>query len=140
MYEVKNGEMHRDFPECWRAAGIHLQNQVQGKLSWLKVSLEGPSLEHLSFRMGNQLFFIRVEDVDCEVTGPGGVNGLLTISHGCAGVPCLMLMKLRNGQWETAAPGWGLIHAATGTAVDPISLATDKKIEMTDWELQDFAV
>jgi hypothetical protein len=28
----------------------------------------------------------------------------------------------------------------TGAAIDPISLITDEQIEMTDWELQDFAV
>ncbi len=30
--------------------------------------------------------------------------------------------------------------ARTGAAVDPVMLITDQKIEMTDWELQDFAV
>ena len=140
MYEIENGEMHPNFPTCWRAAGIHLQNQVQGKLSWLKANHDGPSLEHLSFRLGNQLFFIPIEDDDGEVSGPGGVKGLLTIAHGCAGVPCIMPMRLRNAQWETTAPGWGLVHAETGTAVDPVALITEEKIEMTAWELQDFAV
>lgn len=140
MYEIQNGEMHPGFPDCWRAAGNHVQNQVQGKLSWLRASLNGPSLEHLSFRLGNQLFFIRVEDVDGKVTGPGRLEGLLTIADGCAGVPCVMPMQRRKGHWETGTAGWGLIHATTGAQVDPVALISDEKIEMTDWELQDFAV
>lgn len=140
MYEIPNARMHPDFADCWRAAGIHLQNRVQGKLSWLRANLDGPALEHLSFRMGNQLFFIRVEDVQGNVIGPGSLEGLLTVSDACEGVPCVMPMQLRQGRWEPAEPAWGLIHAKTNAPVDPITLVTDAKIEMTAWELHDFAV
>lgn len=140
MHEISSGGMHPDFPECWRAAAMHLQKQVQGRLSWLKADLDSPALEHLSFRLGNQLFFVRIEDVDDRVTGPGSSAGLLTIAQGCAGVPCLLPMQRRVTGWEPARPNWGLIHAKTNAVVDPIALITDEKIEMTDWELQDFAV
>ena len=36
--------------------------------------------------------------------------------------------------------GWGLVDAETMEPVDPVSLVTDEKIEMTDWEIQDMAV
>lgn len=140
MYEVSSNEMHPDFPNCWRAAGIHLQNRVQGKLSWLKATLVGPALEHLSFRLGNQLFFIRLEDVQGEVGGPGNLGGLLSIADACNGVPCIMPMRSRQGRWEPTEAGWGLLHARTHRAVDPLELVTADKIEMTAWELQDFAV
>jgi hypothetical protein len=45
----------------------------------------------------------------------------------------------RSG-WRPAVPGWGLLSVATGQSVDPIGLVTDERIEMTDWELHDFAV
>ena len=42
-----------------------IERQAQGSLrSWLKVSLNPPFLEYLSFRLGNQLFFILIEDAD----------------------------------------------------------------------------
>jgi hypothetical protein len=34
----------------------------------------------------------------------------------------------------------GLLDARTGKPIDPIALVSDERIEMTDWELQDFAV
>ena len=47
----------------WSAAGRHLSHQAGGQVqSWLRAHLTPPFLEHLSFSLGNQLFFIRVED------------------------------------------------------------------------------
>ena len=51
-----------------------------------------------------------------------------------------MPMRHRAGEWTPDAAGWGLIDARTGRAIDPIAHASDERIEMTDWELQDFAV
>lgn len=50
-----------------------------------------------------------------------------------------MRKKLLGG-WVADLPGWGLVHARTGGVVNPVELVSDKRIEMTDWELQDFAV
>ena len=56
----------------WQAAGLHIQNQVQGESkSWLRSHINPPFLEHLSFRFGNQLFYIRIQDVDDELDIPG---------------------------------------------------------------------
>jgi len=72
MYEISMSEASSEFTECWKAAGIHIQNQAQGGLrGWLKVDLNPPFLEHLSFRLGNQLFFIRIIDVDGQLETPG---------------------------------------------------------------------
>lgn len=134
-------EPSEEFTLCWRAAGRHLQASAQdGSLSWLKADLHPPFLEHLSFRMGNQLFFIRLEDVDGNVSGPGNPDGFRTIAKRCNGHPCLMPMRRVGSEWKPQEPGWGLINPDTGESVDPISLISDEKIEMTDWELQDFAV
>ena len=65
MYEIEMQEMSEAFLPCWKAAGIHLSKQVDGGIqSWLRAHPYPPFLEHLSFRLGNQLFFVRVEDVD----------------------------------------------------------------------------
>jgi hypothetical protein len=137
-------EMHQpseEFARCWQAAGRHIEAQAQGSLdSWLKVNLNPPFLQHLSFRLGNQLFFIRIEDVDGKLEVPGSRNGLLYVAEGCKGHPCLMPMKYRAGEWKAEAAGWGLVNARTGKVVDPIAHVSDERIEMTDWEVQDFAV
>lgn len=143
MYDIEMQEASPEFAKCWQAAGSHMQNQVQdGLQTWLRAHLSPPFLEHLSFRLGNQLFFIRIEDVDGHLKVPGSIDGLLSIADGCKGHACLMPMKKKflGGGWVPDCLGWGLIDAQTKAPINPILLVTDAKIEMTAWELQDFAV
>jgi hypothetical protein len=79
VHDIVMHEVSEEFAHCWRAAGRQIQKQAQGPLhSWLKANLNPPFLEHLSFRLGNQLFFIRIEDVDGGLKVPGSLNGLLS--------------------------------------------------------------
>lgn len=141
LYDIEMQEVSDEFACCWQAAGRHIQTQVQGPLhSWLRVNLNPPFLEHLSFRLGNQLFFIRIEDVDERLQVPGSRGGLLSVATGCKGHACIMPMRYRTKAWVPDAAGWGLIDARTGRSIDPMTHISDERIEMTDWELQDFAV
>jgi hypothetical protein len=143
LYEIEMQEMSSEFLKCWQAAGMHLNNQVQGGIqSWLRAHPYPPFLEHLSFRLGNQLFFVRVEDVDGKTEGPGSLRGLHAVAEGNCGHACLMPMKKKvfGDKWVLDESGWGLIDAETKKLIDPFSLVTDEKIEMTSWELQDMAV
>lgn len=82
MYQIEMQEMSEDFFQCWKAAGNHLNSRVDaGIRSWLRAHPYPPFLEHLSFRLGNQLFFVRVEDVGGKVLGPGSVRGLPCQAH-----------------------------------------------------------
>ncbi len=140
MHIIEMQEMSKEFLKIWQSAGIHLNNQVQdGIQSWLRAHPYPPFLEHLSFRLGNQLFFIRIEDIDGKIQGPGNMRGLLTVAEGNNGHACLLRMKKKyfGEDWVSDRNGWGLIDAKTKNPVDPISLVTDAKIEMTSWELQD---
>lgn len=141
MFELEMHPPSRAFTACWNAAGHHLNGQVQDGIStWLKASLTPPFLEHLSFRLGNQLFLIRVEDVAGRLEIPGSRNGLRMAARGYDGHACLLPMERRPGGWQPAAPGWGLLDLETGAPVDPLAHLSDARIEMTDWELHDFAV
>jgi hypothetical protein len=134
-------EVTEDFAKCWQAAGLHIKNQVQGELkSWLRAHINPPFLEHLSFRLGNQLFYIRIQDVDDELDIPGSLKGLLSIANGSQGHACLMPMKKIAGNWASATSGWGLVSVETASSINPVDLISDEQIELTDWELQDFAV
>jgi hypothetical protein len=135
--------MTQEFFECWQAAGNHLNEQIPGGIQfWLRGHPYPPFLEHLSFRLGNQLFFIRIEDVNGTVQGPGNLLGLNAVAKGNNGHACLLPMKKRlSGEWvPIAKSGWGLQDAATGEPVDPFSLVTSEKIVMTNWEVQGMAV
>jgi len=141
MHEIHTPDVTEEFARCWSAAGRHIQKQAQSPLqSWLRSSLNPPFLEHLSFRLGNQLFFIQLEDIDSRLQTPGRREGLFTIADGCAGHACVMPMRRVGANWEPTEAGWGLLNARTRQAVDPFALISDEKIVMTDWELQDFSV
>ena len=143
MFEIEMQEMSKEFFPIWRAAGKHLNAQVDGGIQgWLRAHPYPPVLEHLSFRLGNQLFFVRVEDVDGRIEGPGSRRGLLTVARGTNGHACVLPMRkaMLRSSWLADRPGWGLLDAHIGQAVDPHSLVTDEPIEMTDWELHDMAV
>lgn len=134
-------EVTEEFSRCWKAAGIHIENQAQGALqSWLKANLNPPFLEHLSFRLGNQLFFIQLVDVDGLLITPSSLKGLLTIADGCEGYACVMPMRKKGSDWQPSQPDWGLFDARTEKPINPVMLISDEKIEMTDWEVHDFAV
>jgi hypothetical protein len=143
MYEIEMQEMSEAFFPCWKAAGIHLGKQIDvGIQSWMRAHPYPPFLEHLSFRLGNQLFFVRIEDVDDKIRGPGSKRGLAAAAGAANGHACILPMKKRlfGDSWVAALPGWGLLDAVTGMPIDPVSLVTDEKIEMTPWEVHDMAV
>lgn len=142
MYEIEMHEMTPAFHACWLAAGNHLNRQVDGGIqAWLRADPHPPFLEHLSFRLGNRLFFVRLVDVDGEVRGPGNSRGAISAARMANGIACLMPMRRsRSGEWGADLPGWGLADAHTRELINPAALVTDEKIEMTPWELQDVAV
>ncbi|MDR3153413.1 MAG: hypothetical protein LBW85_03870 [Deltaproteobacteria bacterium] len=134
------GQVSREFQALWTLAASYIERLGEGELSWFKGKLSTPLLEHFSFRLGNQLFFVRLEDSEGRLVAPGSMAGLLEISEACAGVPLLMPMRNTGGIWLPAVPGWGLVDARTREPVDPRSLVTREKIPYTDWELHDAAV
>ncbi|MGD9158586.1 MAG: hypothetical protein PVG39_09280, partial [Desulfobacteraceae bacterium] len=138
MFDVEMQKMSPEFFDCWQAAALYLDDKGKGnELSWIRAHPYPPYTEHLSFRIGNQLIFIRVEDIDGTVEGPGILEGLSAIAEGNHGHACIMPMKKKDPgeEWIPDKDGWGLIDASTGDPVDPLSLVTDEKIEMTSWEL-----
>lgn len=138
MYEVTQDEPSEAFKKAWSAAGRHLGSKGGESLKWARCTLNPPMAEHLSFLLGNQLVFVFVEAA--EFAFKYGKDLFLKVSREANAIPCVMPMKKRLGGYETALPGWGLKHAETGKPVDPGDLVSDELIEMTDWELHDFAI
>ena len=143
MQPIDMQHMSEAFFACWQAAGTHLDRQVDcGIRFWGRAHPYPPFFEHFSFRLGNQLFFVRVEDASGRVQAPGTAHGLLRIAEQCRGHACVLpMMPSRSGQdWVADRPGWGLLDAHTGKAINPVALVTDELILMSPWEIQDVAV
>lgn len=140
MHSIEMHEASDEFAKCWQAAGQHLSNRGDGRVNWLKADLIPPFLEHLSFRLGNQLFYVRLVDVDGRLQTPGNHSGLQAVADGCRGFACLMPMKWEEGQWTPVEPDWGLVDLRSRAPIDPVIHVSDEPVEMTSWELLDFAV
>jgi hypothetical protein len=140
LYDIPMDNISREFGACWNHAMEYIENQSQGRHYWLKGSLHPPFLEHFSFRFGNQLYYVRIEDKDGDLEIPGTLAGLLQIADKCKGYPCIMPMKRSAGKWIPSQSDWGLVHARTSHVICPTDLVSNSEIEMTDWELHDFAV
>ena len=95
MYRIDHEKVSDAFAECRRAARLHLTRKLPpAHPFWLKSSLSAPFLEHLSFRLGNQLFYIRIEDADESIEVPGSRMLLHRVADGNQGCACLLPMPL----------------------------------------------
>lgn len=141
MFRIAHEDATEGFADCWRAAGLHLTRKLPPDHPfWLKSSLSAPFLEHLSFRLGNQLFFIRIEDAEGSIEIPGNRELLHRVADGNRGQACLLPMRRSAQGWVPRKEGWGLLDAATGDPVDPPELVSDEDIVMSSWEIHGFAV
>ena len=141
MFPVEFETASEDFVPCWRAAGVHLSKMNDlGRKRFIRVSLRPIVLEHLSFVLGNQIFFIHVCDVNNEVQPPSSVEACIYAAELGQGVPCILEMRLEESQgWVPVHEGWGLKHAETDELVNPQNYMTDQDLEITDWEVADIA-
>jgi hypothetical protein len=139
-YEISPFEITEDFEACWLSAGRHLNLRVQDAGAWW-LRAELPCFrEHLSFALGNQLFFIQFYDVDNPNNGWKQIIRLETIANDANGFPCLMPMRKIDDTWEAVISGWGLIDLLNEQQIDPFQKISDEPIEMTQWEIHDFGI
>ncbi len=138
MYPVEQEKPSQAFVKAWQAAGHHLQKQGQEGINWVRADLNPPMAEHLSFRIGNQLIFIFVEAA--EFSFQQNPQLFIEAAKEATAIPCILPMTEQLAEYTPASSGWGLLHAETGKAVNPLELVSDKLIEISDWELHDLAI
>ena len=140
MYSIETRGATEEFTECWIAAGKHLENQ-SSKLRWLRAHLSLPFIEHQSFILGNQIFFIQIYDIDGLLETPNNnISGLKNLAREANAIPCLLPMKKVSNEWQPQGKNWCLVEPITNQPISPEKLITKEKIEMSDWEVQDLAV
>lgn len=139
-YDIQPYELTPDFEACWMSAGRHLDLRVRDAgASWLRADL--PAFrEHLSFALGNQLFFIQIMDADAPNNGWVQENRLNMAVADANAIGCLIPMRRTAEDWQPVEMGWGLIDFRTKKPINPFDLVTDEPIEMTPWEIHDVGV
>lgn len=138
MHIIDQEEPSEEFQAAWNSAGKHIQAQCRGGIKWIRVNLRRPFIEHFSFIIGNQLFFVFVEAEEFELSNR--YDAFIGCADKANAVPLVITMKKQIGTYEPSGGGWGLLHAVTKAPVDPLALVSDELIEMSDWELHDFAI
>lgn len=139
MCEIDHGELPIEFVSAWQCAARHIQKMEQEGVQLLHANLNPPLAEHLSFRLGNQLFFVYV-DVDALPFVEKRKDLFLSVASAAKATPCILKMEYRRGTFEPTYSGWGLVDAVTERAVSPTDMVSNECIEMSGWELYDFAV
>ena len=141
QYEIPTNDVADEFRRCWQEAGRHITKQVgKNALVFFRAHLNPPFLEHLSFRIGNQIFFVHITDDENTLSKPSTLEATMRIAEIANGIPCVMKMQRNSLDWEPMHIGWGLTHAISNEDISPLELVSEEKIEISDWELQDFAV
>lgn len=144
--ERYNIPMHKPssaFIDAYNSMGAHfngLRNTMPESFTFLRMQPVPPLIDHLSFKIGNQIFFVYLDPMDESVEPVSNIDAMIDFAEDANAIPCLMPMKKVGLSWEPALSGWCLIDARTGKSVSPPHLVTGELIEMSDWELHDFAV
>lgn len=139
VYEIKQEPAGRVFRAAWRAAGQHLNLLGKQKLRWLRAELTPPLAEHLSFAFGNQLFFVFLQVEGAE--SPSSEALFLRSASEASAIPAVLSMILdAAGNFRPRLDGWGLRRLGTNERLVPEAMADDAILDMSSWELHDFAV
>ena len=94
-----------------------------------------PTPIHTSFRIGNQLFFVHIVDVDKNMETPGTIENFISISERFHCVGCLLPVRKKNNTWTIENLDWGLINVKTKEHIHPFNIVSNKKIVMSDNEI-----
>lgn len=133
-------------------AGYLLQQELKALpgAHWLKAEYTCPAFENLTFAYGNQIFCVLFCFID-EKTGESYSIGatkenLISTCEENNMIPCIFgvaVDDINNPSREKIRPlkqGWNLIHAKTGSAINPAVMGNPAPVRMSEWELHDFAV
>ncbi len=139
MYEVEQGEIPREFEIAWQCARRHIKNMGQDAVQGFFTPSSLSMAEHLSFRLGNQLFFVYVDTDVLPFVGKRK-EMFLGECHEAEATPCVLKMEQRTVTFEPSHAGWGFVDPVTGSSINPTDLVSSELIEMSDWEVHEFAI
>jgi len=138
MFEMKQMPSSEKFTAAWLSAAKHLQNIGGDSIRWLRNNINPPLAEHLSFFVGNHLIFVFV-GVE-GLPGPSSRSSFLQAAQDANAIPAIIPIEHNGNEYEPTLNGWGLLHAETRRILDPSALDHNEQIEMSDWEIHDFAL
>ena len=148
-YQIDPQNPSKEFLRARNEAGVRLQEQFkkfagrvepQHDFRWIKADLTWPSFDHLTFGYKNQVFSVLVDLVQ-DRRGTLTSKEVKRCIDACTEnnlVPCLFPVDARS--FRPLKDGWNLSSPESGAAVVPEDSVDDVKVEMSEWELHNFAI
>lgn len=148
-YQIDPQNPSQEFLRARDQAGVRLQEQFkrlggrvepQHDYRWIKADLNWPSFDHITFAYRNQVFSILVDLVQ-DRQGTLTTKELKRCIDACTEhnlVPCIFPVDARS--FRPLKDGWNLSNMESGVAVVPDDCVDDIKVEMSEWELHNFAI
>jgi len=131
---INHEEFSEDFISCANYVNDFFSAKGRDVIKFIHFA-SFPTPIHTSFRIGNQLFFVHIVDVDKNIETPGTIEHFIDISERFQCVACLLPVSKTINSWNIENLDWGLIDAKTRKPVNPYSIVSNKKIVMSDNEI-----
>ena len=148
-YQIDPRDPSQEFLRARNAAGVRLQEQFkrfggrvepQHDYRWIKADLTWPSFDHLTFAYRNQVCSILVDLVQDKRTSltQQDVKRCVDACTENNLVPCVFPVDSRS--FRPLKDGWNLSNIESGASIMPDDYVNDVKVEMSEWELHNFAI
>lgn len=108
--------------------------------SWLRKELTSPSFDDMNFSFKNQVFSLLVElkDNGRNILPENRKKIFQEICSQNNLVPCIFPIDVKT--LTPLGKNWNLFHLITNEAINPITMASNEKVLMSEWELNNFAI
>ncbi len=139
MYTVNQPPASKEFSKAWLSACQYIQALGGDSIRWLRTDLNPPITEHISFFLGSHLIFVflGIENIN----GPIPRSLFIDTAEEANAIPYILPMRKIGEEYQPyLSSGWGMLHAKTRHLFDPAKFDLDAQIEMSDWEVHDFAL
>lgn len=132
-------------------AGSHIQKMMEhlNDCKWVRAEYTYPSFDSMCFIYKNKVFSVIIDIYDKDGDSYLPQELVKRQLYACKGnnlIPCkfkVIVDDPYNPDMETVSPknnGWNLFHTETDEIIIPEHLATTDKIELSQWEMRNFAI
>ena len=126
-----------------KVEGLSYTDATEHKyLRWIKIEPSYPSFDDFTFGFMNQVFSVlvlRADDNGRLLNPPSRIEALRREAKRNNLIPCVFPINDRTGN-PSLYGTWNLFNPFTGKIVDPLAISSDELVELSDWEIRNWAV
>lgn len=151
-YLIDRPDPDEQFIKDWRMAGGHIDEMMSRHeerlpkgdvFRWIKAKPSWPSFDDMSFTFRDKVFCVQVRRrpaaYGLALWRDGRADALIRECRANDLVPCVFPIDMQTER-PLEEDGWNLVDAVTGRPVDPIAMSSGALVEVSPWELMNWAV